>query len=324
MFDGKILNFGFVGHGYIAHEHARVVQTLGHKVGIVLAKENSEHLDSFCCEYGVEQICTNLIEFKKCVEQCDALVVCTPWNVTEILMDNLLELGKPLLVEKPMVLSRKALEFLASRHELKNILIAYNRRYYSFIPKILEFLSDEMILHIDLLSSEPYEMMNKLDNLSKYMLDFYSCHVVDLLFYLIDDIEVVHIGKKIILEKCNYIVQLYSKKLNCFISLKILLDVAQNSYIKIYGQNHVFELVPLEKLTILDGMQRVVENGISIYKPQVQRVIETPRVYKAGFMEQMKFFIENYIFEKNSSEIEVNRLYKMVDFFEKLKEKKGI
>ena len=71
----------------------------------------------------------------------DAILLATPWNVTETVILDVLSLAKPVLAEKPLTLSLARLEEIEKRGYAKNLLCCYNRCYFPFMPRLKQLVS---------------------------------------------------------------------------------------------------------------------------------------------------------------------------------------
>lgn len=318
----KSLNFAFIGTGDIALHHADVICALGHTISVAISTNKTKKLDAFCDKYSVKYKFNKMEDVTSFTNEFDAIIVCTPWYITDNIIDFILLLNKPTLVEKPMVLSFEKLDHLSKKYGLRNVLVGFNRRYYDFIPELKKLIDASKVICIDVLSSEPFEMMNKNNDLISNMLFFYSIHMIDLVFYLFGDVDIKSIDTVVSNSKKNYIITLFSEQYNCPIHLKILLDVPQNSFIKVYTENDIYQLLPLEKMSIVDKIEKKVIDGVSSYVPHKKLSVQTSSVNKPGLLEQMKFFIDKYVYNVNLSDKEIDTLYKVTKFCETLKNNK--
>src|SRR3989338_1247890 len=93
----------------MARSHAQVVKSLGHRIGAVVARQGSSHIDSFASSFGVVKKFYALTKFmeelKRSPKEYDALVICAAWDAQEGILRQLLPFQKPIFVEKPAVLS---------------------------------------------------------------------------------------------------------------------------------------------------------------------------------------------------------------------------
>jgi hypothetical protein len=320
----KTVKFAFIGCGKIAHCHADVIKHLGHTIEAVVARGGSVNIDGFAEKYAVGKKMYDVEEFLKYWGESDnaidCILVCTPWDVTENVLRQLLPLGVPVMSEKPAVLSSAGLEYLKEKYETRNLFVAYNRRFYDFIPPLKELIQNESVVCVDILSAEPCEtIMEKLgEEICAYMLYFYSSHVIDLMYYLFDDIEIKNAVRTTSNGKTSWVSDLYAGKHNCPVQMKILMDCPQNSYFKIYFEKKVLVLCPFEKMILYDKLKKEENASKAIYTPSVQTELNTDDTFKPGFVNQMNYFIENFVFQKNSSFEHIRQLSKVTAFCDAL------
>ena len=303
----KTVKFAFIGCGKIAQFHADAIRYLGHSIDVVVAKENSPNIDGFAERYGVAKkihgIGSFLAHYDKFSDTVDCILVCTPWDVTENVLRQLLPLGVPIMAEKPVVLSIAALEDLKKKYEITNLFVAYNRRFYDFVPFLKELVESESPVCADILSAEPYEMIVKKEGekIRDHMLYFYTSHIIDLMYYLFGEISIHNVTNISEHRNNSWVCELYSPGHKCPIQMKILMDCPQNSHFKIFFEKKVVEMCPFEKMVVYNDLERKENQGKATYVPVAETEWHTEDTFKPGFLNQMKHFIENFVYRKNRS-----------------------
>ncbi len=318
----KTVKFAFIGCGKIAHYHADVVKHLEHTIEIVVARPGSSNIDNFAEKYTVDKKVYGVDGFLECWDKSniDCILVCTPWDVTEGVLRQLLPLGVPVMSEKPAVLSPAGLEYLKEKCEVRNLFVAYNRRFYDFIPILKKLMDEEACVCADILSAEPFEMIMKTqgEKICGYMLYYYTSHIIDLMCYLFGDIDVknaVNIKKG---KENSWACELYSAERKCPIQMKILMNCPQNSYFKIFLEEKVVELCPFEKMVVYNSLERRGNQGKATYVPLAETERHTEDTFKPGFLNQMNYFIENFVYKKNMSLEHIEQLEKVTLFCDTL------
>jgi hypothetical protein len=313
-----------VGCGKIAHCHADVIRHLGHTIEVVVARPGSANIDGFAKKYTVGKKIYGVEGFLEywgsSNSAIDCILVCTPWDVTEEILRQLLPLGVPVMSEKPAVLSSAGLEYLKEKYEVRNLFVAYNRRFYDFVPYLEQLMDNETCVCADILSAEPCEMLMKDqgEKICEYMLYFYTSHVIDLMCYLFGDVEVKNAVSITRGSKTSWVCELYSAKRKCPIQLKILMDCPQNSYFKIFLEEKVVEMCPFEKMVVYNGLEREENQGKAVYMPLAETEQRTEDTFKPGFLNQMNYFIDNFVRRKNSSLEHIEQLEKVTLFCDAL------
>ncbi len=321
--NARKFNLGFIGCGKMARCHAEVVEDLGHRIEAVVARPGSAHIDNFAKTFGVSKKFYSLPgfieELRRSGGQYDALVIATAWEAQEKILRQLLPyFKKPIFVEKPAVLSMSSLKKVKALGGTKNVLVAYNRRHYDFMPSLKAMIAREGLLCVDILAADPYTMLLKQfgGRLKDHVLHYYTAHIIDTMFYLLGDVTikeakvVKHQGKK------SWVCQLMAKKTP--VQLKILMDSPQNSYMKFFFKNKVVQLCPLEKMVVYDRIERVEHNGRGIYQPGEQSQVVTSDKFKPGLWNQMSYFLDHFVARKNSSSTHFKQIEDVTAFCDTL------
>jgi hypothetical protein len=320
----KTVKFALVGCGKIAHCHADVIKHLGHSIEVVVARPGSANIDGFAKKYDVGKKIYGVEEFLnywgESHNAIDCILVCTPWDVTEEVLRQLLPLDVPVMSEKPAVLSSAGLDYLKEKCETRNLFIAYNRRFYDFVPYLKELMDSEACLCADILSAEPCEviMKNEGEKICEYMLYFYTSHVIDLMYHLFGDVTIKNVVGIARGRKNSWVCELYSDKYNCPMQLKILMDCPQNSYFNFFFEKKVVQMCPYEKIVVYNDLKRREKQGKATYEPVAETEWHTEDTFKPGFLNQMNYFIENFVYEKNSSLEHIEQLEKVTLFCDTL------
>lgn len=320
----KKLKFAFIGCGRVALFHADVVRHLGHNIEAVVARPGSANIDGFAEKYAVGKKIYGIEEFLKYLDEpgsaIDCILVCTSWDVTENILRQLLLLGMPVMSEKPAVLSVDKLNHLKEKCDMQNLFVAYNRRFYDFVPFFKEMIDKEHPMCVDVLSAEPCKMIVEEEGkkICKYMLYFYTSHVIDLMYYIFGDIEIKNVVNITRGKKDSWVCELYASKYKFPIQMKILMDCPQNSYFKIFLEEKVVEMCPFEKMVVYNDLKRKENQGKATYVPVAETEWRTEDTFKPGFLNQMKYFIENFVYKRNRSLEYIELLEKVTSFCDTL------
>jgi predicted dehydrogenase len=307
-----MLNFAFIGCGNVARFHADVIYGMNHQISAVCARQQSPNIIPFAEKYKITHTYDNYIEMLD-KEKPDAVIVAVSWNQTEHIIEDILKIGIPCLVEKPVALSSARLEqIISSTMEFnKSVLVAYNRRFYDFIPLLKKAIESMELLSIELNMPEAVEFIVKLHSSSiiDYILLYMSSHWLDLMMYLIGDvrIEYMHRSKSSLDNPCSsYNGILYSLKYNIPIHLQANFNAPSQISMTFNFSDTIYKLCPIEMLTIYKGMDRIeADNKIKIrrYMPKVLKSYEVNADYKPGFYPQMESFIETCVKHSRINEV---------------------
>lgn len=290
----------FIGCGQIAHFHADVLTSLGCKIVGVAAKEDNERLNSFKDKY---QVTSAFLSWTEMVENCDfdAIWVVASWPEIDKMILDLIKLGKPIFVEKPVALSPSKIR---EAIELQNIYgtkvqIGYNRRFYKFVPALRERLVKSKIRSV--IVEVPETTKGKDDFLLKNLWLQNSSHVIDLLYHLIGEFEVIHSSVQSkwthLHDTFNSLFQQSGDDYTFQIHLISVWDSPSNFSIKIFMDHELIELKPLEVLRLYQGFDirdPTPELPIRQYIPKIveeQYCGEADDKFKPGFYDQARHFL---------------------------------
>lgn len=313
------INFAVIGPGRIAQAHADVIKMFDHNIYLVIGNKYSQSLLEFEKKNTPNIVAYSIEELKNNIEYIDAVIISVPWNIVEKIVDQVLPLKIPILAEKPVALTLDKLLFWKRNHCIENLYVAYNRAHYDFIKKLKNDLKSLDIFAVDVLSADPTSLMKKKfgDSVLDHFCIYYTSHLIHLLITLFGDINITHIQGRKQAKQVHL-----QNKMGTPISLNMINDTPQNSYIKIFTSKNVFQILPLEKLTIYNEMVRVKDGNINYYLPQVNKEYETSNDYKQGFKNQLNFFIDNFIKKKNMDLEYYNRVIQVNTLCENLGNKK--
>lgn len=299
-----MLKFAFIGCGKAARFHADVIQGMNHRIIAVCARNQSPNISPFAGEYKIPHTYDNWHDMLA-REAPDAVIVAVSWNQTEQIIEDVIKTGMPCLVEKPVALSSVKLEEIIS-HTLdfqQNVLVGYNRRFYDFIPKLKEAVETQELVSITLNLPEAVDSIVKLYsvNIIDHILLYMTSHWLDLLLYLVGDIRTEYTFRSI--NRFNNIHRayngiLYSLKYNIPVHLQANFNAPDRISVKFYFKDTIYELCPVEVLTIYKGMEVIDANDVIKVRRYVPMVMETLSVktdYKPGFYCQMDNFIETCV-----------------------------
>lgn len=298
--------FAFIGCGKIARFHADVIISLGHKIIAVCAREGSKNIDEFSEKYNIGN---KYSDWKKMIEEQkpDALIVAVSWDQTENIIENVIKTGIPCLVEKPVALSSSKLHGIIDNTKQfhDNVMVAYNRRFYDFIPEIKKALEENKLLSIELNFPESVKALTEKysEKILEHVLIYMTSHWLDLLMHLIGEIKVEWIQRNV----DSYNGVLSSTKYNVPIHLQINFDSPSNTSIALNFKDKIYKLCPIECLTIYKGMEIVEptpESPIRKYAPQVEKTLYVDTAYKPGFLKQMEHFIDCFVKKEKMNDIE--------------------
>ena len=301
--------FVFVGCGRAAYCHADVIIAHRHEIIGVAARQNSQTIELFANKY---QIKNRYDDYNKMLHelQPDAVIICTSWDQTENIIEDVIKFGIPVLVEKPVALSSqkitKVLEETGDYSE--NVLVGYNRRFYDFVPEIKKTISVSELLSVQLNFPEVVANLKKqYPNIQNHILIYMSSHWLDLVIHLLGKLDVVIMQNKMQDDyKFSYNGLLKTVVGGILIHYQSNFDTPQQTSIGFSFTNSFWELRPIEVLSIYTELNRIESSKgyhNRSYIPKLEKRIVTKHNYKPGFYNQMGYFIDYYLNKKNTTKI---------------------
>ncbi len=302
------MNIAIIGCGYIAHEHAKVLTSLGVKI-LAASDINIQRLHEFQVKFNVSFIYDSwreMIENKN----IDALWVTVSWNFIDKILLDVLKIRKPVFFEKPIALSSEKIKMAIEQFPemLDKVQIGYNRRFYDFVPRIKQYIKKFEINSIEVHIPESTQGVYD-KNLLRFLFLQNSSHIIDLLYYLLDKPKILvdKIYRKETIDK----VPLGYNGLLTANSIPIHLianwDSPSNFGIKFHTKHSLIELLPVEKASIYEGFN-IIEpteiNPIRQYIPKLEKqyfISRETAKYKPGFLLQIKNFIETCILKQKEN-----------------------
>ena len=287
---------GFIGAGRMAREHARAATAMGAQVDVVLVPDTGS---------------PNVVEFQKVVpgprfvsnakafweSDMEAIVVVAPWHVIPNMMAELFEDDRPMLIEKPIILGRKAAWDAANRNT-ENKIIGFNRRFYGAVNRLKSAVQANSLKSVEITICEAISSIVQRhgEEIIPHIPEMYSAHILDLMFYLFGDLE---------MRFCST----YREKEIDFVSsdamfvttagvpLHLTLNANDPSPVGIrarFDDGTTYGLSPIEMLTIYKGVEvaeATEDSPIRRYTGrELSRHCEEGQ-FKPGFYEQMTAFL---------------------------------
>ena len=213
--------------------------------------------------------------------------MCVNTSKTPEILLNILELNKPVLVEKPVAWQIPDIDNISKHRNSDKIFVAYNRRFYKTL-KTLKGICNSSPEGGTVLVNIPDSIAGIKQFLSN------GCHMVDSLRYILGDFEIIDKLIRYDPNK-NDLVSISAlcktKKFNILFNAHSL--IPSNFSISINISEMVYELKPLEKLTVFKGMEILEptkEDPIRKYNPSIESSFIESSLYKPGFDNMYKSF----------------------------------
>lgn len=280
------MNIGYIGSGRISKFHLSALKNNGLFIKGIGTRRNSSNckefaqeadLAEFYCKDGWEEVLD---------KNLDAYCLCVDTDVTADILLKVLDKGKPILVEKPVSWNISDIDSLCKHKNSNNIFVAYNRRFYSVIDQAKDFCdkSDFGTVYINI----PDSKQGRKVFLSN------GCHMIDLARYLFGDFEVLNkviCHDPITKEISSSTALCFNKKWSISINAHSL--IPSNFGITINSKKNVFELLPIEKFNLYEGLEIIepdTNNPLRRYVPKIIKTGQEISNLKPGFNNMYKDF----------------------------------
>ena len=292
----KNIRLAVIGCGNIANFHIPAMRDAGFEISAIAGSLNSKNVDDFAKKHDISKVYTNPIELIENVSEWDALLLLSPVSTIVDYLELAAPFGKPILTEKPVALDHLDLQNLTN---YKNIRVAYNRRFYSGVAFVKNFVKDHPNSLIKVTIPEQRkdpehntDFPNRLPLLSYEN----SVHMFDLMNYISEGVKWKNISTIKSVDKYIATVALGYSANGATIQLDSYFNASDNFSINIVSDNERVEMKPIEVTSFFKGMEvnePTEEMPIRLYTPMLQnKIIDSPKYgHKPGFLGQAQDFM---------------------------------
>ena len=300
------MKIGFIGSSKISQFHISALRNNGFEIIGIGTRENSINCEKFAREnFLIDYFCKK--GWEEVIEkEVDAYCVCIDTTYTPEILLRVLDKGKPVLVEKPIAWELSKLEPIIKHKNVSKIFVGYNRRFYRVVNIAKEFAKESRggTVYINI----PDSKIGSKRFISN------GCHMVDLARYIFGDFK---INNKIKISNDSgemaYLTAFCSNK-KWTITINAHSLIPANFSITINSGKNVFELSPIEKYSLFEGLEIIEPHENFPLRRYVPKVIQSEfedAKFKPGFNEMYrqfkKFILGSCIYTQNI--IDVNQAY---------------
>lgn len=285
------IKLGVIGAGAIAPYHLDAFQALNVSFFGIAASNGSTRAKKLGQRYDFSNVFYSWQELVKRSEEFDALLLCTPPTISEMVLKSVLPCKNRILVEKPVTLSLESIDSLLAK-DCSNVSVAFNRRYYESVIEFKKSVKNQSG-HISALIIEDFP--RDMENIRKSLFEN-SIHVFDLLNFILgpislSNIQNLHTPKgatgNILNDNGEYIGD-----------FKIKFGSPENSEILFSTDDSSFLLKPIENFSRFNSLiclEPTRERPIRAYTPhwsgEEKNSIYVNTDFKPGFFEQAREFV---------------------------------
>lgn len=279
-----------IGTGNIANFHCHAFKKAGFVISHAAGSPNSKNIKAFGKHHDIKKIFNNPYDILKCHSEWDAILLSPPTEYNFDYLNQLIQINKPALIEKPVAVNPESLSsFSRGAHEF--IRVAYNRRFYATVQRAKKFINEENVV------SARMELPERVIERGNYeFVHLNSCHGIDLLYYLFKDIKILNnyhikedLGRLVMLESQN----------GTLINLTLNWNAPSNFQISLETPDKKLEIKPFEDSNIFQGMDVIEPCDDLPLRRYVPKLIESISSFpqkddevKPGFLEQALEFKE--------------------------------
>ena len=128
-----------IGTGGIAEFHLPALKAAGFEIVSCCGSPNSIRAKKFSIKHNIEKVYSNYNDALNDHENWDCVLIASSVDTTFPILKDALKKNKPIMVEKPVSINPN--DLLALEGNLNNVVVAYNRRFYSTVQYAKEFIN---------------------------------------------------------------------------------------------------------------------------------------------------------------------------------------
>jgi 2-hydroxy-4-carboxymuconate semialdehyde hemiacetal dehydrogenase len=179
------MNLCFVGCGAIAGVHADICRRLGHRLHTVMGRV-PQTTQAFARDYGFARTTFDLDE-ALAQREIDAVIICSPSEAHEAQARQVIEAGKPVLIELPLAMTYAGGAALAELAKQRGVtaMVAHTQRYMPAVRAVRdEIATGRLHVHHVLARFLFFRRRNvgwtgRVRSWADNLLWHHSCHMVD-------------------------------------------------------------------------------------------------------------------------------------------------
>lgn len=282
-----IPNIAYIGSGNISKFHIPALKKAGFNISSISSRKNSKNILSFAKKFKISNIIYDWNDLLDCKNDYDAIMIAVTTDVTSKILKKLIHTKKPILVEKPVSNKSNEIKKLINNNS-KNVFVAYNRRHYVSTEFAKKFIDSKSNVHANIFLPE----MNKTSLYQN------GCHVINLVNYLFDQINLKYLHPINFGNKTFGFTSFFINKRGDSINLISNYKSPSNFKIEIIHRDEKIEMLPIEKAYLYKGLKIIPPNKNSTIRKYVPNLISKSedelfeKLLKPGFYSQSKSFHE--------------------------------
>lgn len=273
--------------------YADILTNLNHEIVVGIGRKGSETHKLFGRKYDCE-VSDDISYLSKIQSDLEGIIISIP-------PDQSLEWvskfpNQNFLIEKPAQLISENLKKLLSYNA--NIFVAYNRKFYQSYLDLKKFVTTQRkkcFVNINI-PEKKIPIINLYGKSVNYNLIANSSHIISILRPIFGDLNLKRTFSELDILNDN-IGEFHSiSSHGHLVRISIHLEEFSNTSIYVKGDQNSFELKPIEKSYLIDGMEINLSRDLNYrtYEP-IRKLISDERLvnnFKPGILKQVLAFIE--------------------------------
>lgn len=289
------IRLGYWGSGPISNFHIPALREANLDPVVAYSRPESMRLREFSSRWGIKA-CNSQKEFLEECKSLDGIVIALETSVTPLALKSALNLGLPIMVEKPGGSNWMDLHRATQNLDRNLLFFAYNRREYNSVKYAKAFLQNKKEVSIQ--ASFPDSRKGR------WQFRINGCHILDTLAFMSGKLRHEGSWGSLDLEKSGFMSQFTSER-GHRINLNCNWGAPDNVSIKISSEDECLVFQGFERVTHYKGMEIVEptsEHPLRVYKPiEIHKVICSLSQGKPGFLEQARNY-HRFIVEGKASQ----------------------
>ncbi len=285
----------FWGSGPISNFHVPALREAGFDITGAHSRTGSDRLGKFCQNHQIKKIDNREDFLSGVVANSDAIFIALETSITPNALSQVINLGKPILCEKPGGINRTQLNEVVPREFRDNLRFSYNRRFYNTTSKLKSNI--ELGSKVNIQASMP----DSIRSWHQFVIN--GCHLLDLMLHVLDfDFELISAEGSTQPDGPGFVFMGRSSR-GDVITFNQNWGASQNVVLRVDCPPFSYVLSPFESLTTFKGLERkepTPEYPLRRYVPVVDNTVMTEvSEFKPGFFEQSCAFYQWVVGKKN-------------------------
>jgi predicted dehydrogenase len=183
-----ILKLGVIGSGLIVESHLDALSNFDFVFSCIGTRKGSKRCLEVANKYGFRKVCPdwkNVLE-----EDIEAVLIAANVETNTEALEVAINLGIPILIEKPVSLSVGRLRLLNNHMNKSMVKVGYNRRLYSSVLELKSKIRSYKSLYFNINISELSGSKNLNNEMIKGTIFSNSVHLIDLANFLFGNLKI--------------------------------------------------------------------------------------------------------------------------------------